>query len=108
MRVVRLARRETGGERVQGRAIARQHLVRRLAVRVGGERLPERRRDAGERRMAPDQGRRRERELAAAALDLGGLGADVRAEQIEMAMDRREPRLDARAESVLVLLDALG
>ena len=108
LRVVRLARRETGAERVQGRAIARQHLVRRLAVRVGGERLPERRRDAGEGRMAPDQGRRRERELAAAALDLGGLGADVRAEQVEMAMDRREPRLDARAESVLVLFDALG
>ena len=99
---------ESDGKRVHGAAIARQHPIRRLALRVGGERLPERRRDAGEGRMATDQRGRRERELAAAALDLGGLGADVRAEQVEMAMDRREPRFDARGEPVLVVFDALG
>jgi hypothetical protein len=106
-RSARVTRRQVGAERVQRCAIACEHLRRRLAARRGGERQPELRGDAGERRVATDQRRRRLGQLAAAALDRRCLAADLRAEQIELPMRRRQAPLDRRGDAVLVVLEAL-
>src|SRR6185295_14928294 len=87
--------------------LARDDDVGRDAAGIDDERLPRRGIDAGERRVAADRLDRGLRELAVAALDRRRVGADARAEQEELPVDRRELRFDARRDAALVVLETL-